>query len=53
MGMALGVDYAQTNSCYDPLESGAPCGECDACLLRAKGFSDAGLSDPLVTKFSD
>lgn len=52
-GTALGVDYAHTNSCYDPLESGAPCGECDACLLRAKGFSDAGLSDPLATKFSD
>jgi 7-cyano-7-deazaguanine synthase len=53
MGTTLGVDYAYTSSCYDPLESGAPCGECDACLLRAKGFSDAGLSDPLITKFSD
>ena len=53
MGTALGVDYSQTRSCYDPLESGAPCAECDACLLRAKGFSDAGLSDPLVTKFTD
>ena len=51
-GMALGVDYSQTNSCYDPLESGAPCNECDACLLRARGFSQAGLLDPLVEKYS-
>ena len=49
-GMALGVDYAETNSCYDPADNGAPCGGCDACLLRAKGFADAGLSDPLISK---
>ncbi len=47
-GIALGVDYAQTNSCYDPAESGAPCGECDACVLRLAGFEQAGLTDPLL-----
>ncbi len=52
-GIALGVDYGQTTSCYDPLDSGAPCTECDACLLRARGFKDAGLSDPLVRRFAD
>jgi 7-cyano-7-deazaguanine synthase len=51
-GIALGVDYALTNSCYDPLDSGAPCNECDACLLRAQGFRDAGLGDPLVEKYA-
>ena len=51
-GMALGVDYAQTNSCYDPLDGGAPCQGCDACLLRARGFSDAGLKDPLLARFN-
>lgn len=51
-GIDLGVDYAQTNSCYDPLLTGAPCGACDACLLRAHGFAEAGLSDPLVERFS-
>jgi 7-cyano-7-deazaguanine synthase len=51
-GITLGVDYALTNSCYDPLDSGAPCNECDACLLRAQGFRDAGLGDPLVEKYA-
>jgi 7-cyano-7-deazaguanine synthase len=51
-GIKLGVDYALTNSCYDPLDSGAPCAECDACLLRAQGFRDARLSDPLVEKYA-
>ncbi len=51
-GIELGVDYALTNSCYDPPDSGAPCTECDACLLRAQGFRDAGLSDPLVNKYA-
>lgn len=45
-GMALGVDYAMTTSCYDPDPSGAACGHCDACQLRLKGFRDAGLTDP-------
>ena len=51
-GMALGVDYGQTTSCYDPLESGAPCAQCDACQLRAQGFREAGLEDPLVHRYS-
>ncbi len=47
-GTELGVDYGLTLSCYDPSEAGLPCGECDACLLRIKGFHDAGLEDPLT-----
>ena len=43
----LGLDFASTSSCYDPAPSGAPCGSCDSCLLRRKGFDQAGLSDPL------
>lgn len=50
-GLALGVDYAITNSCYDPLDNGAPCGQCDACLLRARGFQEAGVEDPLIRRF--
>jgi 7-cyano-7-deazaguanine synthase len=49
-GVELGVDYALTSSCYDPGEAGRPCGECDSCLLRAKGFAEAGLADPLVRR---
>ena len=45
-GMALGVDYSVTSTCYDPGTDGGACGRCDACLLRAKGFADAGLPDP-------
>jgi 7-cyano-7-deazaguanine synthase len=45
-GCALGVDYSLTTSCYDPTE-GVACGECDACLLRLKGFADAGMQDPV------
>ena len=45
-GVALGVDYAATTSCYDPTPSGAACGRCDSCLLRARGFADAGIADP-------
>lgn len=45
-GTKLGVDYAMTISCYDPNARGEACGHCDSCLLRAKGFADAGLSDP-------
>jgi len=46
-GVSLGVDYSMTHSCYDPAEDGRPCGKCDSCLLRKKGFEEAGLSDPL------
>jgi 7-cyano-7-deazaguanine synthase len=51
-GLRLGVDYSLTSSCYDPGPDGRPCGHCDACLLRAKGFSEAGSADPLLTRFS-
>lgn len=47
LGLSLGVDYAITSSCYDPDPSGAACGSCDACLLRLKGFAEAGVSDPV------
>jgi 7-cyano-7-deazaguanine synthase len=47
-GLELGLDYGLTHSCYDPLPSGAPCGRCDSCVLRAAGFAQAGVSDPLV-----
>jgi len=47
-GLALGVDYALTHSCYDPDGAGRPCGSCDSCLLRAKGFAEAGLADPVL-----
>ena len=50
LGRSLGVDYALTHSCYDPDASGRPCGVCDSCLLRAKGFADAGLVDPLTSE---
>jgi 7-cyano-7-deazaguanine synthase len=46
-GLKLGVDYSLTHSCYDPLASGLACGQCDSCLLRLKGFAEAGASDPL------
>ena len=46
-GMELNVDYSMTSSCYDPYENGNPCGSCDACELRLKGFKDAGKIDPL------
>jgi len=45
-GVRLGVDYSQTLSCYDPDASGRACGRCDSCLLRRKGFAEAGVSDP-------
>jgi len=47
LGIELGVDYSKTHSCYDPLAKDEPCGKCDACILRIKGFLDAGTSDPL------
>jgi 7-cyano-7-deazaguanine synthase len=46
-GVDLGVDYSLTISCYDPSAGGEACGECDSCLLRRKGFADAGLTDPV------
>ncbi|MGD0278758.1 MAG: 7-cyano-7-deazaguanine synthase QueC [Smithella sp.] len=49
-GIELGVDYSLTHSCYDPSFSGEACGECDSCLLRLKGFRDAGLIDPVKYK---
>jgi 7-cyano-7-deazaguanine synthase len=47
-GTALGVDYGLTHSCYDPSPEGQACGQCDACLLRKKGFREAGVKDPTV-----
>ena len=47
VGMDLGVDYSLTSSCYDPDQEGNPCGLCDACYLRLKGFKEAGIIDPL------
>jgi 7-cyano-7-deazaguanine synthase len=47
-GLALGLDYGLTHSCYDPGASGGPCGHCDSCLLRARGFAEAGAADPLL-----
>jgi 7-cyano-7-deazaguanine synthase len=47
-GAALGVDYGMTHSCYDPSAAGRACGLCDSCILRKKGFSDAGIEDPTV-----
>jgi len=49
-GVALGVDYSITHSCYDPGPDGGACGACDACQLRRKGFAEAGISDP--TRYS-
>jgi 7-cyano-7-deazaguanine synthase len=45
-GIELGVDYAMTHSCYDPSMEGKACGQCDSCLLRKKGFKEAGVPDP-------
>jgi 7-cyano-7-deazaguanine synthase len=47
-GTELGVDYGLTHSCYDPDPQGRSCGRCDACLLRQKGFAEAGLTDPVA-----
>jgi 7-cyano-7-deazaguanine synthase len=50
-GLELGVDYGMTSSCYDPSPTGKPCGSCDSCVLRQKGFRENGLADPL--QYSD
>jgi 7-cyano-7-deazaguanine synthase len=47
LGRDLGLDFGLTWSCYDPQEGANPCGACDSCLLRAKGFEEAGIEDPL------
>src|SRR6185437_3771590 len=47
-GVELGVDYSKTHSCYDPDSQGRACGRCDSCLLRKKGFAEAGVADPTV-----
>ncbi|MEP7344287.1 MAG: 7-cyano-7-deazaguanine synthase QueC [Gemmatimonadaceae bacterium] len=47
LGLSLGVDYAETTSCYDPLPDGEACGRCDACQLRLKGFAEVGVRDPI------
>jgi 7-cyano-7-deazaguanine synthase len=46
-GIELGVEYSLTSSCYDPSFAGEPCGQCDSCLLRQKGFRENGIEDPL------
>lgn len=46
LGTKLGVDYSLTHSCYDPTSEGLACGHCDSCLLRKKGFEEAGIQDP-------
>jgi 7-cyano-7-deazaguanine synthase len=51
-GIELGVDYGLTSSCYDPSPVGKPCGACDSCLLRDKGFRENGMGDPLQKKAS-
>jgi 7-cyano-7-deazaguanine synthase len=48
-GVELGVDYGLTHSCYDPASDGRPCGRCDSCHIRARGFADAGVADPLLS----
>jgi 7-cyano-7-deazaguanine synthase len=49
-GLELGLDYRLTHSCYDPAPDGAPCGRCDSCVLRARGFAEAGTPDPLYLR---
>jgi 7-cyano-7-deazaguanine synthase len=49
-GLSLGLDYGLTHSCYDPDAAGRPCGRCDSCVLRAKGFAEAGVADPTASE---
>jgi 7-cyano-7-deazaguanine synthase len=49
-GLELGVDYALTHSCYAPEAGGGPCGRCDSCRIRAQGFAEAGVPDPLLSR---
>jgi 7-cyano-7-deazaguanine synthase len=49
-GLSMGLDYGLTHSCYDPKPDGTPCGACDSCRLRARGFSEAGAEDPLLKR---
>ncbi|PYR15819.1 MAG: 7-cyano-7-deazaguanine synthase, partial [Acidobacteria bacterium] len=49
-GLELGLDYGLTHSCYDPSADGRPCAACDSCMLRAKGFREAGVPDPLLLR---
>jgi 7-cyano-7-deazaguanine synthase len=51
-GLELGLDYSMTSSCYDPGPEGKPCVACDSCQLRAKGFAETGVADPLLVKFA-
>jgi 7-cyano-7-deazaguanine synthase len=49
-GLELGLDYGLTRSCYDPAPDGRPCGRCDSCVIRARGFREAGVADPLLLR---
>ena len=49
-GLELGLDYGLTHSCYDPAPDGSPCGRCDSCVLRARGFADVGIADPVLLR---
>lgn len=51
MGLEAGLDYFLTSSCYNPDKTGKPCGKCDACLLRKKGFEESGFKDPRIEKW--
>ena len=49
-GVSLGLDYGLTHSCYDPAPDGTPCGRCDSCVIRARGFREAGIDDPALRR---